>query len=151
MLLHREVNLNWVIFQVDEQGIEVDMGGEEVKFGLRYLTTGEINNLQDVSLTARQSRKRGRRSYQSQFQYSKYAAKKLATAITEWDGIVTKKGTPEPINENTVNLLPAWMGSRLLEEINLMNNLDIEEEAEEEDLAEDESTAEEEPNSMRGE
>jgi len=98
---------------------------EIIKVALKYLTTDEQNQLQDRALEAR-IKGRGR-VVRGQFKYSEYARKKLASAIVKWDG-VTLDGMPAPINEETVGLLPGWIGEEVMDTINDMNELAEEEE-----------------------
>ncbi len=52
---------------------------------------------------------------------------KLMKAIVEWEGILDENGSPAPITEKYIELLPAWLQNSLTDRIEDMSSLDGEE------------------------
>lgn len=132
-----EQELVWIEFEVDPQTgarIIVDENGkrkyskstqdpEIVRFGLKFLTTGESNTITDEVYKTQTNFKAGQRSgsIESTIDHSKLVEMKLAAAIVKWEGILDTKGNVAPISRETIQMLPAWLTDSLLEVVNDMN------------------------------
>lgn len=132
-----EQELIWVDFEVDAETsarIILDEKGnrkyststkppEIIRFGLKFLSTGESNAITDEVYKTQTNFKAGQRSgsIESTIDHSKLVEMKLAAAIVKWEGILDAKGDPAPVSRETIQMLPAWVSDSLLEVVNDMN------------------------------
>jgi hypothetical protein len=124
--------LNWQDFYVNpETGQEMkkdDEGAELIRIGLKFLQSGEVNDIQN-DVYNMQAKVKGRKSgtVESRFNIGLYHERKMLSSIKSWEN-VTDEETDEllPVTLENIRCLPAWMGAELINTIDEMNNLNVE-------------------------
>jgi len=125
-------------FKIDNEGnIKPVPEGDtpiRLRFWIKMLTGPESNAITSTILktrTRRTSRRRGAPvELEQDIDISMSARLKLKAGVKKWEGILGENGKVAPINDEYLDLLPAWLSDSLVDSITALTTIDEEEEGE---------------------
>lgn len=110
---------------------------ERVRFWIKMLTGKENDDIQSAVISTRTARRRVKRggratrsasaSVETDVDVALNSRMKVKAAVVKWEGIEDENGSPAPIADKYIDLLPGWMRDDLVDRISDISNLTEEE------------------------
>lgn len=126
---------------LDEDGLPIPQKGqvvpERVIFWIKMMTGRENDDIQSAVIKTRTARHRVRRggrttrsvsaSVETDIDVALSSRMKVKAAVVKWEGIEDENGSPAPIEDKYIDLLPGWLRDDLVDRISDISNLSEEE------------------------